>query len=115
MTAPTDAPPFAWCTETEIAIGQVKTEEKSNEITAIPNLLETLDLLGAIVTIDAMGCQKRIADATQERKGDYLLAAKDNQPTLTEAIRVAFDKRLEASVTIAARALVHSGRAVFTT
>ena len=77
----------AWCTEAGVAIGQVKTEEKSNEITAVPNLLETLDLLGALVTIDAMGCQKRIAEAIRERKGDYLGIPDDFRHGVSAGVR----------------------------
>jgi hypothetical protein len=72
----------AWATENRVVLGQVKTEEKSNEITAIPRLLELLQIKGATVTIDAMGCQKEIALKICERDADYLLAVKENQPTL---------------------------------
>ena len=61
-------------------------DEKSNEITAIPKLLEVLDLQGALVTIDAMGCQKEIAEQVIEQGGDYVLAVKENQPTLYEQV-----------------------------
>ena len=61
---------------------KVKTEEKSNEITAIPELLEMLDVKGCIVTIDAMGCQKKIAANIVDKGGDYVLALKGNQGTL---------------------------------
>jgi predicted transposase YbfD/YdcC len=76
----------AWATEHHLCLGQVATAEKSNEITAIPELLELLELHGAIVTIDAMGCQKAIASKVLERGGHYVLIAKDNQPTLREEI-----------------------------
>ena len=62
---------------TTLTLGQVKTEEKSNEITAIPRLLELLELHGCIVTIDAMGCQKEIAQGILDRGADYLLAMTD--------------------------------------
>ena len=62
--------------------GQVKAEEKSNEITAIPELLDTIDITGANVTIDAAGCQKEIAKKIQEKGGDYTLALKGNQGML---------------------------------
>jgi predicted transposase YbfD/YdcC len=65
-----------------LALGLVKTDAKSNEITAIPELLGLLELRGALVTIDAMGCQTAIAKQIVEQGGDYLLAVKDNQPTL---------------------------------
>jgi len=80
----------AWATEARLALGQVATEEKSNEITAIPQLLELLDLKGAWVTIDAMGCQKAIAAAVVEGKGNYLLAVKDNQEHLKTDILTCF-------------------------
>lgn len=85
----------AWCTEAGVALGQVATDQKSNEITAIPQLLETLFLKGAIVTLDAMGCQRNIAAAIRARDADYILAAKGNQPKLLEAIQESFDDALE--------------------
>ena len=69
-------------------LGQLKVEEKSNEITAIPALLRLLDVTGAVVTIDAMGCQKDIAKTITEQGADYVLALKDNHPTLAEAVTV---------------------------
>jgi len=72
----------AWATKNRLVLGQVSTTEKSNEIEAIPRLLELLDLRGAMVTIDAMGCQREIARKIVDAGGDYLLAVKDNQPTL---------------------------------
>src|SRR5690606_18745340 len=69
----------AFASEAGIVLGQIKTQEKSNEITAIPELLEWLDVRGAIVTIDAMGCQKAIAEKIIAKGGDYLLALKGNQ------------------------------------
>lgn len=80
----------AWATEAELFLGQVATEEKSNEITAIPRLLELLDLHGALVSIDAMGCQKEIARTVIERGGDYVLAVKDNQEHLKADIEACF-------------------------
>jgi predicted transposase YbfD/YdcC len=85
----------AWATEHHLSLGQVATAAKSNEITAIPELLELLDLHGAIVTIDAMGCQKAIASKIVERGGNYLLVAKDNQPTLVNNIQKALGDALE--------------------
>jgi predicted transposase YbfD/YdcC len=84
----------AWATEHHLSLGQVATAEKSNEITAIPELLELLDLHGAIVTIDAMGCQKAIASKIVERGGDYVLTAKDNQPNLVEDIQATLEKAM---------------------
>jgi predicted transposase YbfD/YdcC len=85
----------AWATEHHLSLGQVATAEKSNEITAIPELLELLDLHGAIITIDAMGCQKTIASKIVERGGDYALTVKDNQPNLLEDIQLSLQKALE--------------------
>ena len=84
----------AWATEHHLSLGQVATAEKSNEITAIPELLELLELHGAIVTIDAMGCQKAIASKVIERGGHYVLIAKDNQPTLREEIEKTIHRTL---------------------
>ncbi len=80
----------AWASEHGLALGQVATEEKSNEITAIPALIDRIDVKGAIVTIDAMGCQKEIAKRIVDAKGDYVLAVKDNQPKLYQAIKELF-------------------------
>jgi predicted transposase YbfD/YdcC len=80
----------AWLSEQGLSLGQVATEEKSNEITAIPELIDRIDVQGAIVTIDAMGCQKEIAKKIVNAKGDYVLAVKDNQPKLHEAIKELF-------------------------
>ena len=80
----------AWASEHGLALGQVATEEKSNEITAIPDLIDRIDVKGAIVTIDAMGCQKAIARKIVDAKGDYVLAVKDNQPKLHGAIKELF-------------------------
>jgi predicted transposase YbfD/YdcC len=76
----------AWATEAGVALGQVKTAEKSNEITAIPELLRQLELRGAIVTLDAMGCQREVAAQIVAQGGDYVLAVKANQPGLEEAV-----------------------------
>lgn len=80
----------AWASATGLVLGQRATEEKSNEITAIPKLIETLDLRGSVVTIDAMGCQKKIAAALIDAKADYLLAAKGNHKTMFEEIKSYF-------------------------
>jgi predicted transposase YbfD/YdcC len=77
----------AFVRENTMVFGQLAVEDKSNEIVAIPKLLELLDLKGAVVTIDAMGCQKNIAAQVVEAGGDYVLAAKDNQPSLHEKIQ----------------------------
>ena len=80
----------AWLSEAGLVVGQVKTEEKSNEITAIPELLRLLDIRGATVTIDAMGCQTAIAETIVDGGGHYALAVKDNQPTLLKDIQTCF-------------------------
>ena len=85
----------AWATQANLVLGQVKTDEKSNEITAIPKLLGILAIEGCIVTIDAMGCQKQVAAKTIERGADYILAVKGNQPTLHAEIVAYFDEALE--------------------
>ena len=85
----------AWASEQGIALGQIATEEKSNEITAIPELIDQIDIQGAVVTIDAMGCQKKIAKKIKRGGGDYVLAVKDNQPKLHQAIEEFFVEALE--------------------
>ena len=80
----------AWMVEAGLVVGQLKTDQKSNEITAIPELLRLLDLEGTTVTIDAMGCQTAIAETIREGGGDYLLSVKDNQPTLRRDVVASF-------------------------
>lgn len=80
----------AWAVSNGIVLGQRSVDKKSNEITAIPELLKVLDLRGCIVTIDAMGCQKTIAEAIVARKADYALAVKANQERLHQAIQDCF-------------------------
>lgn len=72
----------AWCSANNLVIGQVKTDDKSNEITAIPELLDLLYLEGCVVTIDAMGCQTKIAEKIRKKEADYVLSVKGNQETL---------------------------------
>jgi len=86
----------AWATEQHLVLGQVAVDAKSNEITAIPKLLEMLDVSGAIVTIDAMGCQKEIATKIRNGGGDYVLTVKDNQPNLLEDIQLCFADALDS-------------------
>ena len=81
----------AWSSASGLTLGQVRTADKSNEITAIPELLSALDIKGAIVTIDAMGCQHDIAEKIMECGGHYVLGVKDNQPGLAEALVQWFD------------------------
>jgi len=80
----------AWVNECNLTLGQVATEEKSNEITAIPRLLDLIDIKGDTVTIDAMGCQTEIAAKIRSKKADYVLAVKENHPTLHEEISECF-------------------------
>jgi predicted transposase YbfD/YdcC len=84
----------AWSSRNQMVLGQVKTEEKSNEITAIPRLLELLQVSGCLVTIDAMGCQKDIAAKIVASNADYMLGVKDNQSKLAAAIVTEFDTAL---------------------
>ena len=81
----------AWAGVNQLVIGQVKTNEKSNEITAIPTLMELLELKGCIVTIDAMGCQKDIAEKIVMAEADYVLSLKGNQSTLHDDVRLYFE------------------------
>ncbi len=85
----------AWAGANGVSLGQVAVDDKSNEITAIPRLLELLDLSGALMTIDAMGCQKEIAAKIIKGGGDYILAVKDNQPHLHQDIQESFTEALE--------------------
>jgi predicted transposase YbfD/YdcC len=85
----------AWATQQGMTLGQVAVDTKSNEITAIPRLLKMLELSGAIISIDAMGCQKTIAAQIVKGGGDYALAVKENQPTLHAALETFFLEREE--------------------
>ena len=76
----------AWSVENNICLGQIKTKDKSNEITVIPEILELLDIKGSIITIDAMGTQTAIAKKIKEKEADYILAVKGNQKTLLEEV-----------------------------
>ena len=87
----------AFASANHLVLGQIATQAKSNEITAIPKLLELLDLHGAIVTIDAMGCQKEIARTILKQGGDYVLAVKDNQPTLHKQVTGLMDEGIRES------------------
>lgn len=92
----------AWATDYGITLGQVAVDSKSNEITAVPQLLDMMDLTGTIVTLDAMGCQKSIAQKVIDGGGDYTFAVKDNHPKLAAAIEESFIEAYE-------RGLVESG------
>src|SRR5262245_23061695 len=84
-----------WAAETGLTLGQVAVDDKSNEITAIPQLLELLDLEGALVTIDALGCQKEIARQIRASNAHYVLAVQENQPTLYEDSRACFLRAID--------------------
>lgn len=84
----------AWSHENRLALGQLAVDGDSNEITALPKLIELLDLKGALVTIDAIGCQKVIAEKIIEKKADYLLAVKKNQKELHEDITFFFEESI---------------------
>jgi predicted transposase YbfD/YdcC len=81
----------AWIEEHGLTLGQLKTEEKSNEIKAAPKLLELLDVRGDVITADAMDCRKDIAQKIREQGADYILAVKENQPTLYGDIKEYFE------------------------
>ena len=88
----------AYASANQLVLGQLKTDTKSNEITAIPALIQMLDLRGAIVTIDAMACQTKIAKAITHKGGDYLLAVKGNQGKLAAALQAAFAPHRRAPI-----------------
>jgi predicted transposase YbfD/YdcC len=81
----------AWCDSNQVVLGQLAVEHKENEIVAIPKLLELLNLKGAVVTIDAMGCQKEIARTIRSQQADYVLAVKENQPMLHQKVKSLMD------------------------
>ena len=91
----------AWAADNEIVLGQRKVDEKSNEITAIPELLDALYIKGFLVSIDAMGCQKAIARQIVGKQADYLLTVKGNQPGVLQAIQDAFADQQDAVMHIA--------------
>jgi predicted transposase YbfD/YdcC len=82
----------AWATENGVALGQVAVADGSHEIAAVPELLKVLDLKGALVTLDAAGCQKATLSQIREQGGDYLVTVKGNQPALQEAVHAAFER-----------------------
>ncbi len=85
----------AWAVSNRLVLGQVKVTEKSNEITAIPELLDVLDIADCIVTIDALGCHKEIASRILEKDADYVLALKGNQEHLYDDVKRLFDALLQ--------------------
>ena len=86
----------AWAAESRLILGQAAVADGSHEIAALPELLRVLDLKGALVTLDAAGCQKAVARQVRGQGGDYLLAVKGNQPALHAAVTAAFDRAIEA-------------------
>lgn len=85
----------AWANEAHLVLGQIATEEKSNEITAVPALLEMLDISGDIITADAMSCQREIVTTITEKKADYVIGLKENQPTLLKEAQQFFAEVLQ--------------------
>ena len=83
----------AWSTESQLVLAQTKVSSKSNEITAIPILLDILDIQGAIITIDAMGTQKKIAEQIYQANADYILSLKANHPTLFKDVSTWFNSQ----------------------
>jgi predicted transposase YbfD/YdcC len=88
----------AWSSESQLVLAQTKVLSKSNEITAIPILLDVLDIEGSIITIDAMGTQKKIADKIYQANGDYILSLKANHPTLFQDVKTWFDSQQTADI-----------------
>ena len=84
----------AWATTNKLVLGQVKVDSKSNEITAIPELLKVLELSGCIVTIDAIGCQKEIVKLITQQSADYVITLKKNQGSLYESVEELFKTRI---------------------
>lgn len=84
----------AWCVEENLVLAQQAVQDKSNEITAVPELLKLLDLRGAVVTVDALNTQKRIAEQIVNGQGDYLMAVKENHPTLHDSLRRNLDEMI---------------------
>ena len=85
----------AWADHQQIVLGQLATDEKSNEITAVPALLEILDVAGCIITADSMSCQKEIVKIITEKKADYVLGLKNDQPTMHTEAKEYFDATLK--------------------
>ena len=85
----------AWASQNRLVLGQRKVDDKSNEITAIPKLLDLLALKEAIVTIDAMGCQRSICQQLIDQESDYVIGLKGNQGSLREDVEVFFDPKFD--------------------
>ncbi len=88
----------AWACDQKLVLGQVKVDDKSNEITAIPKLLDLLALKGAIVTLDAMGCQRKICQQVIDQEADYVIGLKGNQGRLRKDVELFFDEHLERDI-----------------
>ncbi len=84
----------AWAATNKLVLGQRKVDKKSNEITAIPELIKVLDIAGCIVTIDAIGCQKEIVNLISQKDGDYIIALKKNQKNLYESVELLFKEAI---------------------
>ena len=91
----------AWAESNNLVLGQLKVTDKSNEITAVPELLRVLELNGCIVTLDAMGCQKKIAKEIIEADADYVLAPKGNQETVHEEVKSFLDATIVNTIAAA--------------
>ena len=89
----------AWANENQLVLGQVKVDEKSNEITAIPELLNLLDIAGCTITIDAMGTQKKIVEVISDKNADYVLGLKSNQKALHDDVKTYIDDQLDIALT----------------
>ena len=87
----------AWANQQQIVLGQIATDEKSNEITAVPALLEMLDVAGCVITADSMSCQKEIVKTIIKKEADYVLGLKENQPTMHSEVAEYFDAALKDS------------------
>lgn len=86
----------AWATSNRLVLGQRQVDKKSNEITAIPELIKVLDIAGCIITIDAMGCQREIVKTIVQKEGDYIIALKENQKSLYESVDKLFKEAIKA-------------------
>lgn len=88
----------AWASSSGIVLGQIKTDEKSNEITAIPELIKSLEIEGCIISTDAMGCQKKIAETIIDKKGDYVFGLKGNHGTMANDVELFFQDYLKNNI-----------------
>lgn len=100
----------AWATENRLVLGQVKVDKKSNEITAIPELIKVLEVSGCIVTIDAMGCQREIVKLLAEQNADYVITLKKNQGQLYKNVEQLFTEAIRTDQGILPGRLSHKRR-----